>query len=80
MQRLREFHLEIGKHKLYDTLGLKRSLYDMTPVDDDEGLFVLYIRSPLKVMTDLALESKCSFGVAMQMMGDEIPRFREIMR
>jgi len=52
----------------------------MTPANDDEGLFVLFLRSPFAVVTELALSSQCSFQDAMQMMGDEILRLREITR
>ena len=80
-QRLREFYLDIGKYDLFDYLGLSRRLYELTPVDNVQRMFEFFLRSsPFGLVSEMALGSKCKFGEAMQILGDEMNQIREITR
>jgi hypothetical protein len=59
--QLQGFYLENKNHNLFGSIGVDPRLHEMTPVDDDQRLFSLFFDSPLALVTEEALASKCKF-------------------
>jgi hypothetical protein len=59
--QLRKYYMEIKNDNLFGSIGLDPRPHELTPVDDDQRLFSLFFDSPLALVKQVDLASKCKF-------------------